>query len=58
MKSVKDMEKILSTKRIDDAARFVKIEADTAMLKKRQNLADLEHRVCDRIDEVTRALTR
>lgn len=26
------------------------------MLKKRQNLSELEHRVCDRIDDVARAL--
>ena len=28
------------------------------MLKKKQNLAELEHRVCDKIDEVARAMTR
>ena len=34
------------------------LEQDTAMLKKKQNLAELEHRVCDRIDDVSRALMR
>ena len=28
------------------------------MLKKRQNLAELEHRLCERIDDVARLLTR
>ena len=58
MKNIKDMQSTLYSKKIDDGARFAQLEADTTMLKKKQNLSELEHRVCDRIDEVARAMTR
>ena len=32
------------------------LEIDSAILKKKQNLPEMEHRLCDRIDDVVRVL--
>ena len=58
MKTVKAMEHVLKAKQLDDNVKFNQLEKDTEMLKKRQNLSDLEHRLCDRIDDVCRVLSR
>lgn len=58
LKSVKDVQGSMHTMKNDYSLRFLELERDTAFLKKKQNLAELEHRVCDKIDEVARALTR
>ena len=58
LKSVKDVQASMHTMKNDYSLRFLELERDTTFLKKKQNLAELEHRVCDKIDEVARALTR
>ena len=58
LKSVKDMESSLRAKTLDDNVRFVELERDNVMLKKKQNLAELEHRLSDKIDDVAVAMTK
>ena len=58
LKSVKDMESSLRAKTLDDNVRFVDLERDNVMLKKKQNLAELEHRLSDKIDDVAVAMTK
>lgn len=40
----------------DNEKRLQMIEKDTTALKKKQNLAELDARLCDRIDDVIRVL--
>ena len=58
MKNIMDMENGLRTKTLDDNLKFSDLERDVIMLKKKQNLSELEHRVCEKIDDVARAMTK
>jgi len=46
MKNIADLENTLRAKTISDNVKFCDLERDVIMLKKKQNLSELEHRVC------------
>jgi len=56
LKQVKEFKITLHDKTGDFEKRIQLIEKDIVMLKKKQNLPELEHRVNDRIDSVVRVL--
>lgn len=58
MKNIADLENTLRAKTISDNVKFCDLERDVIMLKKKQNLSELEHRVCQKIEDVAIAMTK